>query len=362
VKRLSILLLATVLLLPAAEGARAGEATFAAIAERAITGFIQPGHEFLATAADDSSDAMAALCEAPSTAALTTARDSFGDLVPAWSAIELIRFGPAREDNRYERIFYWPDRKGIGLRQIRAALAAREEGLLDGAVLWRRSVALQGLAALEFVLFGGGAETLAGDGADGGYRCRFGATVARGIAVNARYLAAAWRDADGFARLMREPGDDNPVFRTHAEVLKELLGAMTQQFQFVRDAKLLDVIGTAPSDAKPKRAPFWRADATLDALGENVRSVLRLYEVSRFSVALDDRDVWIRDNLAFELGQVEKAWSAAERPFVDAAARPETHELLTYSRIPLGGAQKLLAEEYAAATGLTVGFNALDGD
>jgi predicted lipoprotein len=70
-----------------------------------------------------------------------------------------IRFGPVTEENRLERILFWPDRKGIGLKQVQAAIAGEDATAADPQTLPGKSVAMQGLGALEFVLFGTGSDS-----------------------------------------------------------------------------------------------------------------------------------------------------------------------------------------------------------
>src|SRR5690554_5247554 len=89
---------------------------FAPVVDQLIDRVIVPGYEALDDAAADAEAATGALCAAPGTDSLARARDAFGALAVAWSGVEMFRIGPAREDNRYERIFFWPDRKGVGLR------------------------------------------------------------------------------------------------------------------------------------------------------------------------------------------------------------------------------------------------------
>ena len=52
-------------------------------------------------------------------AALKDTQKAFAATVEAWSVVEPIRFGPVAQEHRFERIFYWPDPKGLGTRQIR---------------------------------------------------------------------------------------------------------------------------------------------------------------------------------------------------------------------------------------------------
>ena len=55
------------------------------------------------------------------------------------------------EDNRFERVLFFPDRKSTGLKQVQAALAKPEDSVTTMETLKDKSVAMQGLGALEFV-------------------------------------------------------------------------------------------------------------------------------------------------------------------------------------------------------------------
>ena len=150
-----------------------------AVMARAVDGFIRPGYRHFTEEAATMEESMAMLCEAPSTESLLNAQSTFGDLVEAWSRIEIVRVGPVLDDNRFERILFYPDRKGTGLRQVQAALASGDATAADARQLASKSVAMQGLGALEFVLFGTGSETLTGT--EGNYRCQYGTAIAANL-------------------------------------------------------------------------------------------------------------------------------------------------------------------------------------
>src|SRR3546814_13939620 len=57
-------------------------------------------------------------------------------------------------DLRYEHIYFWPDPRGITLRQVQGLLGQADGSMPDAAGLATQSVALQGLPALEYVLYG----------------------------------------------------------------------------------------------------------------------------------------------------------------------------------------------------------------
>ena len=134
---------------PAPAAAQTGP-VFALAVDRAIERVIIPGYASLAAASGGLAVAMSGLCAAPSPAALAAARERFAGVVAAFSRVELFRFGPARESNRFERLFFWPDRRGRARRQVEALIARKDEAALEVAALRAKSVAVQGLLALEY--------------------------------------------------------------------------------------------------------------------------------------------------------------------------------------------------------------------
>ncbi len=337
---------------------------FATIADKAITDVIRPGYDRLDEAGGDMEVAMGELCAHPGEARLDAARDRFSHLVEAWSRIELIRFGPVREDYRYEKILYWPDRKGLGRRQVRQILKDHDPDALDVADLRGKSVAVQGLGALEFVLFGKGANGLIQRPAENApaYRCHYGLTIAGAIHQTASELVAAWKNDTGYPALMRAPGPDNPVYQAEDEVVRELLRSMTEELQFARDIKLARPLGESADKARYKRAPFWRSGLTLTAVSANAHSVGTMFKKADFAAALPEEEHWLGGSISFELAQAQKTLARIDQPvermFIDKNAR----DLLAVAIIALNGAGEAIGGHYAGATGLTVGFNSLDGD
>jgi hypothetical protein len=359
----AILALALGIALAGATGAAAQnprEGRFAAIAERAITVFIRPGYERLADLAGLSQAATLELCAAPSGERLDLARRQFAALATGWARIALIRFGPVGRDNRFERIWFFPDRRGLALRQVQALIEAADEAGLDSAALAGASVGAQGLPALEFALFGTGSGGLAAPG--GGFRCRYAAAVAGNIAEISAEIAGEWEDEAGHAAAMRQPGPNNPAYRSSEEVIRALLGAMTGQLTLVRDSVLLVALGDSAAAAQPRLAPFWRSGEALAASRAMVWSVLQLYETAGFDDALDDDQHWRGRQVRFEIANVLEAFDRTRRPVAEAAVDPADRPYLLFATVALRGALAALGNSFAAGIGISMGFNALDGD
>jgi hypothetical protein len=343
-------------------GSASAQTDLGAISRGMIEGHILPAYATLVGAADQQLAVTQQLCSTPSEGTLEVAQTRFGDLVEAWSAVEFIRFGPARKDNRYERLFFWPDRNGRGLNQVQGVIASADESVTSVESLQGKSVALQGLLALDYVLFGTGFETLAQGNA---YRCAYAAAIAGSIADTSADLFEGWSGAEGYAALMLSPGPDNPVYRTQGEALQELLRAMAEQLQIIHDAKIVRVAGNDPGEARYRRAPFWRSGQTLASVVANAEAMLSLNEAGGFAVNLPDESRRYAGTARFELGQIVSRLAAlAEtgRDLESIVTGEDMHGRFVSTTLPLAGAMRIIGEVYPAELGLTMGFNSLDGD
>ena len=196
----------TIALLCLGASAAHAEADHAGIARAALEQYIRPGYTDLAESAEALSQSVGALCEQPSATALKGAQTAFAATVAAWSKIEPIRFGPVAEADRYERIFYWPDPKGLGGRQVHEALAKQDQGVTDSKALAGKSVALQGLPALEDLLYGDGAEALVKGAGPAAFRCRFAASIAANVAAMTKEIEQGWQKGAPYTKAYLEPG------------------------------------------------------------------------------------------------------------------------------------------------------------
>lgn len=326
---------------------------------RAIAdGFARPKAAAFAAAAGGMRRGLEALCAAPDAAVLAEAKTRFVGLVAAWGGLSVLRFGPLPAENRFERVFFWPDARGVIVRQVQALLAEGGEPAPDAAALAGKSVAVQGVPALEYVLYGAGAETLAT--AEGGRRCRYGLAVAGNVEKIAGAVQAEWAAGAAFHDAFADPRPQHELYRSPKEVAAEAVKAMTTTVQFVRNAELLPALGDDAGTARGKRAPLWRSDLTFALVRAQIDAVADLAAASGFAAdeAARRPAETLRldlDNAGAALGKVAKP---AEAAFADAADR----DRIRYAALALDTANKTLGGPLSAALGLTMGFNALDGD
>jgi predicted lipoprotein len=341
--------------LPASAAVKAAD-----VIQRSIDGFVRPAYARLHDHADSLTKAMHALCAAPSQDDLDAARAEFSGVVDAWSVAEIIRFGPIAEDNRLERMSFWPDRKSIGLKQVQAALSDKDPSAADAAQLAAKSVAVQGLGALEFVLYGAGAEQLAGK--DDPYRCAYGAAIAANAETIAADVSDAWNKPDGFAALWASPGPRNPLYRDGTEAVTELVGVFINELEMVRDVRLKGFLGSNPEADKPKQAIYWRSQNTARSLAGNLAGMDALFQASQLADALPPDARWMAQSIHIQLVNGADAAKTAGGPIDKALADPARREKLDYVSLVTTSLSTLIGTRLTAEFGLTAGFSSLDGD
>jgi predicted lipoprotein len=288
------------------------------------------------------------------------ARSAFADVVVSHATIEWIRIGPVTEDNRLERLLFWPDRKGIALKQVQAVLAEADESATDAAQLGQKSVAVQGVTALEFVLHGTGSETLATG--EGEFRCRFGLAISTQMAGIAQAMAEEWRAVDGIGGRLLHPRPENADYRTQLEAVEEIIGLVSHGLEGIKDQRLLPFIAKQDAAAKPKQALFWRSGLTAAALRGNIEGLHKLLEALDIAALPYSGPVGVANSADFEFAQALRAIDLVTDPPEAAVADPKQAQALAYLAILLDSLQAIVGEQLSAHLGLSVGFSSLDGD
>jgi Predicted periplasmic lipoprotein len=341
----------------AAAGTVAAAQPPADLGRRLVEGYIAPATARLEASARGLGQTLQTWCAKPDAAGAQQVRGQFAELVQAWSGVEFLRFGPLVQDNRFERIFFWPDPRGIVLRQVQGLLAG--QAAADARELAGRSVAVQGLPALEYVLYGDDG-LLARPGGEGfASACAYAVAVTRNVARVGGELARAWAPGGDYARHFERPAADDPLYRTTQEVAAEAVKALSTGLQFGRDVKLLPVMGKGPDSSQPKRAPFWRSGLTLPAMQAWADGLLGFYRAGGYDFG---EDAWIAANVAGELARLRDVFGALSGPVESVLSDGDGYRRLQLAVLLQKNAKDLVDQHMAPALGVTIGFNALDGD
>lgn len=335
-----------------------------AFARRTLDQHILPGYHQFSAAADAQEAAVAALCTTAGEQSLAAARNAFGGALRAWGRVEHLRFGPITDENRYGSLLFWPDPRGIARRQIERALSQQDKNVLTAETLAEKSVALQGFTALDILLFAAGGEDLTKSSPASTFRCGYASAVAKTIARVAKDTLQAWSARDGFAARWLNPGADNPAFLSAKETTQAIGQAYLNGLKQLRNVRLAGPLGFKDRNVRPLEPPVPNSGHGLALTIANIEGLRALLLDTGLSEPLTPgtppHTVMQATVTEFEtaISTIRKAAALSKKPFEDASARTQ----LILVGFPLKNAFDTGAAYLAEEAGLTIGFNALDGD
>lgn len=326
----------------------------------AVDGYIRPAYkDFHAKAAALAAETDKS-CAAPDEDGLTTMRARFAETVASWGHIEFLREGPVMQQNRLERILFYPDRKSTGLKQVQALLRNPDPSVMDAASLKTRSVAIQGLGAYEFLFFGDSPGSVLAD--KNAFRCRYGLAVARNVEIIAGELQAAWDAPDGIAKDWKNPAADNPVYRDSKEAVSALIGVAVHGVEMVRDQRLKHFYKGRDSKVSPKLAVYWRSGLTMTALTANVDGLTKFWKATDIALIMDPDMGSLADSADFDLHAAVNALGKMDQPTAERLKDDKYLGKLDFIEFNLKDAMTRIDNDVGGAVGLGAGFSFADGD
>lgn len=365
---LTAALLITVSLLPVRHAvAQADHVDHRRIAREALAKHIQPSYAKLKTAFETLRSGAGTFCSAPDEDRLGELRKTFTDTVKAWGRIAHFQFGPIREENRHERIWFWPDRKGIGRRQVARAIRSRPEGYDDAGTLGEKSIAVQGLGAFEQILYGPEIETLKNEDGKQPFLCRYIQAIAGNLVNIATAVDDGWSD-ENYGRIWLNPGPENPSYLKDQETTFALAKTFLTGAERVRDIELARPLGVTQS-RRILSGPFSESKLTMVFIAARIEGLRSLFAKSGLSQGLLDATAKTESRTAkgdvkqvlFELRLAEKrALELAEIPDL-LGDSPDRGKAVALG-FPLKSIQQMSSRALGELTDMPVGFNASDGD
>lgn len=336
------------------------EAAARAVMAKAVDLYIRPAYADFHLKAAALSEATAKLCATPSEAQLNTVNARFGDAIEAWGKVEIVREGPVLEENRFERVLFYPDRKSIGLKQVQALLSKPDETVADPRALKSRSVAIQGLGAFDYVFFGSYPEGVVAE--KNSFRCRYGLAIARNVEGIAGELEAAWNDPHGIANDWKNPSAKSAVYRDGKEAMQALIGLHVHGIDMVRDQRFKPFYKGRGQKMTPNVAIFRRSGHTIQAISANVEGLERLWQVSDMGAILPKEQRAAAGNVLFGYKAAAAAIGKLAPPTASSLKDDKYLAKLDFIEFTLKDTMTRINDDVGAAVGLEAGFSFADGD
>lgn len=348
-------------------GAQTAPVDHKRIAREALANHIRPSYAELTGAFDSLRSETESFCLVPGKTGPDKLRKTFADAVRAWGRIAHIQFGPVRENNRYERIWFWPDRKGIAHRQVANAIRNQPKGYDDAKTLGEKSIAVQGLGAFEQILYGPEIEALKGESGQTAFLCRYLQAIAGNLARIASAIETGWSDQN-YGRIWLNPGPDNPSYLKDQETTFALAKAFMNGVERVRDVELARPLGVTQG-RRILSGPFAGSKLSMVFIAARIEGLRALFVKSGLSRGLQQAaEVSESRTAKGDLRQILFELKLAEKRATELAEIPGLlgNESERGKAIPLGFPLKSIQQMSARALGdltdMPVGFNASDGD
>ena len=346
--------------LPLAGHAAPVAPSFPKLNARVIDSYVLPRFKRLADTSGKLAEDMARACDGHKKAARAVKQD-FADTVLAWAAVEFLRFGPMSQIGRPERFDFFPDPRGVTQRQVGALLAKRDATALDPATLAKKSAAVQGLAALEVLLYDD-ARPIAGDDEDARYRCKLALSMAQSTNALAREVLAEWDGDAGWRRRMIEPPAGDARYKAPEEPAGDFARALITGLQMIQDREVAPMIAAVATPDKPPRLPFARSGLSARYIASGIASAKALYETMGLARSAPSDKAWMPRWITAAFERLARDAPAAVESLPQAKDNPNRARDLRMVRFHVEGIRKLVGRELAPAAGLMIGFNELDGD
>ncbi|AWM86738.1 imelysin family protein [Microvirga sp. 17 mud 1-3] len=319
---------------------------------RAAREFIIPRYEALAKATKDEQEAWSRFCAAPRKEDLAPLREHYRKAADAWSGIEFVLYGPISTDFRYERMAHWPERKNAIGRGLSNLLAHKGADDLSPERFAQTSAAVQGLSALERLLFEQDAATAFMDGTEvAARRCGVATAIAENLAGTSAKVLDEWRRPDGTLSAL-QTGDDARIEDAATRIATDYIAL----FEIIEEQKLGAVMGDGTDAVKPTLAEGWRSGRSAHAIAVNLEAADALGRI------LVDPATDPGVSLTYALRTARSMAESTPANIGEAAADPKTRPNLVLLRDAVHSLRETAQSTVPEALGITLGFNSRDGD
>jgi hypothetical protein len=323
--------------------------------------FILPAYADLADSAVMMKRTAREFCRNPELDGLDTLRLAFHDVMDHWQAVQHVSIGPATFEMRRYRMQLWPDKRGNVGKHLGRLLDSRDETQFDHDTFARGSVAIQGLSALEQLLFEEGIDT-AGFATDqaGRFRCLVVATVTANIDDISKRILSGWVEGNTAHRTYFESAiHGNAFYESDEDIATRLLRDLRMQLQLVQEYKLSRVMGVDVESSRLRLAESWRSKRSVRNIRINIESIQLQWTTGYASLV---NDPMLVENVGSGFDSVFAVLDELDRPLEDLIQIPKSRELLDVLVDRVATLTSYFLYDIPADLELSAGMVGLDGD
>lgn len=327
-------------------------------APQVVEDWLLPRYDTLLASAKAQQAAWEAFAKAPSADGLKELKARFAAVSDAWASVEFITFGPVMLSLRPDRFNLFPERRNAVGRSVAEIVGDATDERLKPDRFFRLSAAVQGLPALERLLYDEGAAAALLAGPEAARRQALGLAIAANLANIAGEIREGWGDRTQGLLAQLLAGKSDPVFFPEPNaLLSQIVTDLAGAYQRVVDQRLLVVLGKSADEAKPLLSDRRRSGLAKETIVAIIASAGSLADALAQGLPAADRT-----SLATTLQAAAKAAAGLPEDIGQAATTPQGRKTLEAAMAAFKAAQAGVAKPLASGLGVALGFNALDGD
>ena len=316
-----------------------------------------PSYSAWADADKALSQSATAFCEGHQS--LTDAKDHFLHAQQRWAALQPILIGPLAEGNRAWQVQFWPDKKDLVARQVETLLKRNTN--VTEADLAKASVAVKGLSAYEYILFD--ERINLEEAAQKTRYCALLTAIGGYQASLSQEVLNDWQKADGMQKRLTD--FPNAQYADANEALADLVRTQVNALDGLKK-KLGAPMGKQTKGVpQPYQADAWRSQSSLKNLEQALLSAQKVWRgeqgqgLRALVPASQEKAITTLDQAFAEtLGLL----SAQQQSITMLLKTDEGKAALNELYDSLNRLHRAHENELASALGITLGFNAHDGD
>lgn len=284
----------------------------------------------------------------------------------AWQTVQWVSFGPVSDENDDWKIQFWPDKKNIVARKMRGLFGGGQP--ITAATLAEASVVLQGLSALELLLYDP-AFNVVSEAQIQPRRCAVAMAIGERLNATASSLAARWQQPKVVSYWTAATGDAEAAVQARQARVAEILDALLAQMERIKLDKLGSPLGyrNRQQIANGYLAESWRSQTSLKNIEANLESFSQLlqgngaYDLERLLQAHGHEA--LAQTLSQRVDGLQQRLSELDSESVQTLLdSPESLAALQALYKDFGSLNSILKQQLAPALKVTLGFNANDGD
>ncbi|MGO4573659.1 imelysin family protein [Microvirga sp. 2TAF3] len=319
---------------------------------RVAQDFIVPGYENLRMTTKAEQDLWNGFCAAPRMSAVGNLKIAYQKASDAWSGVEFVHYGPIGMDLRAERMAHWPERRNVVGRGLFILLSRRGSDDLIPEHFAQTSAAVQGLSALERLLYDpDSVHAFMGGSNEAKHRCNLAMAIAGNLARISAQVLDEWDRPDG-TLVQLEKGDAKKV----DEALTRLATDYISLFETIDNQKLGLVMGKSIDKVRPTLAEDWRSGRAMRAIAVNLKAAEAMGQL----MVNPQSDRGASLILALHTARVLAEHAPAD--IGKAAADPKERSNLVLLRDAVHSAHEIAVASLPPALGVMLGINSRPSD